>query len=129
MTNQNYTFNVLDSYFLNTYNNSLNIGYLRDQVFAQLDIVWRNEHGYRTGKSYLTEALLNKRRSVHSLVWLAFMEFANDAIEDQYSGIYKATSAHLKKYLEKYGYTPETALKPVCKEVEKMRLDCIAENK
>lgn len=31
MTNQNLTFNTLDSYFLNTGNMRLNIGYFRDK--------------------------------------------------------------------------------------------------
>ena len=41
MTNKNLTFNTLDSYFLNTGNMRLNIGYFRDCIMDQFDIVQR----------------------------------------------------------------------------------------
>lgn len=58
MTNQNLTFNTLDSYFLNTGNMRLNIGYFRDSVRDQFDIVQRHTNG-GNGKSLLTVNLEN----------------------------------------------------------------------
>lgn len=42
MTNQNLTFNTLDSYFLNTGSMKLNIGYLRDSITAYFDVTERH---------------------------------------------------------------------------------------
>lgn len=56
MTNQTLTFNTLDSYFLNTGNMRLNIGYFRDSVRDQFDIVQRHTNG-GNGKSLL---IINK---------------------------------------------------------------------
>ena len=52
MTNQNLTFNTLDSYFLNTGSMKLNIGYLRDSITAYFDVTERNTNG-GNGKSLL----------------------------------------------------------------------------
>ena len=52
MTNKNLTFNTLDSYFLNTGNMRLNIGYFRDCIMDQFDIVQRHTNG-GNGKSLL----------------------------------------------------------------------------
>lgn len=128
MTNQNFSFNALDSYFLNTFNNTLNIGYLRDQVYMQMDVVWRNEKGHISGKSLLHEVMINKRRTIKSVIWAAFMDFANDAIKQEYGENYIVTSYHLKNYLKKYGFTVEEALNPIIGEVQQMRLDCLADN-
>lgn len=125
MTKQEFTFNALDSYFLNTSNNTLNIGYLNDQIYMQLDIVWRNENA-GNGKSRLHMALMNKRRTNKSIVWEAFMDFANTAIRDEYGARYQASSAQLKKYLEKYGKTLD-ALKPAIDEVDELRRDYVAD--
>lgn len=123
MTNQNLTFNTLDSYFLNTGNMRLNIGYFRDSVRDQLDIVQRHTNG-GNGKSLLIVNLENSRRSIRSIVWAAFVEMTNTYIENE-TGDRKATctSQQLKKYLAQYGYTPETALQPVIDEVEGWRKD------
>lgn len=125
MTNQNITFNALDSYFLNTGNGKLNIDYLNDQIFMQLDIVQRNENA-GNGKSRLYVNMMNKRRTIRSIVWEAFLEFANQAIADIYGGNYEASSQQLKKYLDKYGYTLD-ALKPAIDEAEALRRDYIAD--
>lgn len=123
MTNQTLIFNTLDSYFLNTGNMRLNIGYFRDSVRDQLDIVQRHTNG-GNGKSLLIVNLENSRRSIRSLVWAAFVEMTNTYIENE-TGDRKAacTSQQLKKYLAQYGYTPETALQPVIDEVEGWRKD------
>ena len=112
MTKKQITFNSLDSYFLNTYRNTLNIDYLRESIYTQIDVVWRNEHGIKAGKS---------------MVWAAFLDFTNNAIEQVYSSNYTATSEQLKNYLEKYGYTVKEAMLPVCKEIEQMRNNYLSE--
>lgn len=125
MTNQNITFSALDSYFLNTGNGKLNSGYLNDQIYMQLDIVWRNENA-GGGKSRLYNALMNKRRKTFSIIWEAFLDFANTAIRDEYGERYQANSQQLKKYLEKYGLTLD-ALNPVIREADALRRDYITE--
>lgn len=123
MTNQNLTFNTLDSYFLNTGNMCLNIGYFRDSVRDQLDIVQRHTNG-GNGKSLLIVNLENSRRSIRSIVWEAFIAMTNDYIENE-TGDKKTvcTGQQLKKYLAQYGYTPEAALQPVIDEVASWRKD------
>ena len=123
MTNQNLTFNTLDSYFLNTGNMRLNIGYFRDSVRDQLDIVQRHTNS-GNGKSLLIVNLENSRRSIRSIVWEAFIAMTNDYIENE-TGDKKTicTSQQLKKYLAQYGYTPEAALQPVIDEVASWRKD------
>lgn len=125
MTRQNITFNALDSYFLNTGKGTLNSGYLNDQIYMQLDTVWRHTNG-GNGKSRLHNELINTRRKASSLVWEAFLEFANEAIKQEYSGNYQATSEHLKKYLKQYGFGYEV-LQPVVDEVERMRREYLEE--
>lgn len=121
MTNQELTFNTLDSYFLNTGNGRLNIGYFRDSVRNQLDIVQRHTNG-GNGKSLLTVNLENNRRSIKSLVWTAFVEMVNDYLENETGNKkYTCTSAQLKKYLTQYGYTLEEALQPVIDEISTWR--------
>lgn len=123
MTNQNLTFNTLDSYFLNTGSMKLNIGYLRDSITAYFDVTERNTNG-GNGKSLLTVNLENSRRSIRSLVWEAFVIMTNDYIENETGNKkFSCTSQQLKKYLAKYGYTIEEALQPVIDEVTKWRND------
>lgn len=121
MTNQKLTFDTLDSYFLNTGNMRLNIGYFRDSVRDQLDIVQRHTNG-GNGKSMLLVNLENSRRSIRSIVWNAFISMTNDYILNE-TGNEKmtCTGQQLKKYLAQYGYTVEEALQPVIEEVSKWR--------
>ena len=121
MTNQKLTFVTLDSYFLNTGNMRLNIGYFRDSVRDQLDIVQRHTNG-GNGKSMLLVNLENSRRSIRSIVWNAFISMTNDYILNE-TGNEKmtCTGQQLKKYLAQYGYTVEEALQPVIEEVSKWR--------
>lgn len=127
MTKKQITFNSLDSYFLNTYRNTLNIDYLRESIYTQIDVVWRNERGIKAEKSMLDDILTNKHRTIKSIVWAAFLDFTNSAIEQVYSSNYTATSEQLKSYLEKYGYTVKEAMLPVCKEIEQMRNNYLSE--
>ena len=123
MTNQNYTFNALDSYFLNTGNMKLNADYLNDQIYMQFDIVYRHNRGSGK-KSILRDIAANyKRRSLNAVIWNAFLDFANTALENEYGAEYRATSEQLKKYLAKYG-CDYSVLDPVKSEVEKL-LDAI----
>ena len=121
MTNQKLTFDTLDSYFLNTGNMRLNIGYFRDSVRDQLDIVQRHTNG-GNGKSMLLVNLENSRRSIRSIVWNAFISMTNDYILNE-TGNEKmtCTGQQLKKYLAQDGYTVEEALQPVIEEVSKWR--------
>lgn len=123
MTNQNLTFNTLDSYFLNTGSMKLNIGYLRDSIITYFDVTERNTNGGNS-KSLLQINLENTRRSIKSLVWEAFQSMTNDYIENE-TGDKKTvcTGQQLKKYLAQYGYTPEAALQPVIDEVASWRKD------
>lgn len=123
MTNQNLTFNTLDSYFFNTGNMRLNIAYFRDSVRDQFDIVQRHTNG-GNGKSLLLLNLENSRRPIKSLVWEAFITMTNDYIENETGNRkFTCTSQQLKKYLAQYGYTIEEALQPVIDEVTKWRND------
>lgn len=123
MTNQKLTFDTLDSYFLNTGKMRLNIGYFRDSVRDQFDIVQRHTNG-GNGKSLLIINLENSHRSIQSLVWEAFISMTNDYIENE-TGSRKmtCTSQQLKKYLAQYGYTMQEALQPVIDEITKWRND------
>lgn len=121
MTNQNLTFNTLDSYFLNTGSMKLNIGYLRDSIIAYFDVTERNTNG-GNGKSLLQINLENTRRSIKSLVWEAFQSMTNDYLENETgSRKYTCTSAQLKKYLDQYGFTLDEALKLVIDEISTWR--------
>ena len=117
MTKQELTFNTLDSYFLNTGNMKLNIGYLRDNIIMYFDVTERHTNG-GNGKSILQINLENMRRSIKSLVWEAFQSMTNDYLENETgSRKYTCTSAQLKKYLDQYGFTLNEALKPVIDEI------------
>ena len=121
MTNQNLTFNTLDSYFLNTGSMKLNIGYLRDSITAYFDVTERHTNG-GNGKSLLQINLENTRRSIKSLVWEAFQSMTNDYLENETgSRKYACTSEQLKKYLDQYGFTLDEALKPVMDEISAWR--------
>ena len=121
MTRQELTFNTLDSYFLNTGSGKLNIGYLRDSITTYFDVTERHTSG-GNGKSLLQVNLENMRRSIKSLVWEAFLSMTNDYIESETgSRKYTCTSEQLKKYLKKYGFSLDEALKPVVDEISAWR--------
>lgn len=121
MTKQELTFNTLDSYFLNTGNMKLNIGYLRDSITTYFDVTERHTNG-GNGKSLLQINLANMRRSIKSLVWEAFLSMTNDFLEyETGSRKYTCTSDQLKKYLKKYGFSLDEALKPVIDEISAWR--------
>lgn len=121
MTKQELTFNTLDSYFLNTGNMKLNIGYLRDNIIMYFDVTERHTNG-GNGKSILQINLENMRRSIKSLVWEAFQSMTNDYLENETgSRKYTCTSEQLKKYLKKYGFSLDEALKPVIDEISAWR--------
>ena len=121
MTKQELTFNTLDSYFLNTGNMKLNIGYLRDNIIMYFDVTERHTNG-GNGKSILQINLENMRRSIKSLVWEAFQSMTNDYLENETgSRKYTCTSEQLKKYLKKYGFSLDETLKPVIDEISAWR--------
>ena len=92
MTDIKITFAALDSYFLNTGNMKLNVDYLNDQIFMQFDIVYRHNRAPYSKQSILRDIAANKRRSIKSLIWSAFLDFANTAIENEYGTQFRATS-------------------------------------
>lgn len=121
MTNQIITFNTLDSYFLNTGNGKLNIGFLRDSLLDHFDVTWRSTNA-GNGKNLLSAYLENGRRSIRALVWQAFTEMTNEYIQyETCADKYSCSSEQLKKYLAQYGYTLEEALQPVIDEVKSWR--------
>ena len=99
--------NALDSYFLNTANNTLNIQHLNDCILNVFDIEYRHTNGWN-GYSKLHYMLINKRRPIKSLIWQAFMDFTYQAIENAYYPTltnYRCTTAQLNRYLAKYNLT------------------------
>lgn len=93
MNNINITFTALNSYFLNTANNTINVDYLTDLI----DITISNNK-----KVY---DLLKTRMKTHSIVWCAFQVVANDCINEiEYPNTknYIASSYQLKKWLDRY---------------------------
>ena len=99
--------NALDSYFLNTANNTLNIKYLNECILDVFDIEYRHTNG-GNGHSKLYYMLTNKRRPIKGLIWSAFMDFAHQAIENTYYPTlsdYHCTTAQLNRYLTEYNLT------------------------
>jgi hypothetical protein len=126
MTKTQFTFNALDGYF-QMEKGTLNIDYFRDCIEDQIDIVWRNTN-VGAGKSRFTVSMLDTSRKIHSLVWLAYLEFAAEVVKNEYGDKYAVTSEQLKKYLEKYGYNYKDVMKPIISTVEKWREQAIKEN-
>ena len=129
MTKKEITFNALDSYFLNTYNNTLNTDYLRIKVYEMYDIQDRHTAS-RINKnvSVLVEKQTNKRNKITSLIWSAFIEMTNEFIKDIYIGTqyenYICTSEQLKSYLKQYGYN-YSVFDCVCDELNRWRNDLL----
>ena len=85
------------------------------------DVTERHTNG-GNGKSILQINLENMRRSIKSLVWEAFQSMTNDYLENETgSRKYTCTSEQLKKYLKKYGFSLDEALKPVIDEISAWR--------
>ena len=107
-TNQEITFEAMNSYFLMA-NNKINESYLNDL----LDITIHHNR-----KFY--EAMTSRRRKTTSIVWEALGELANENIKSLELGNYRSTSAQLKKWLNTYGRGYDSIAETV-KEVEQYR--------
>ena len=128
MVKQDYTFNALDSYFLNTATGQLNVDYLREQIYTQLDVVWRNTEGSIKGKSFLHGVMCNNRRKTSSIAWLGFVDFANTAVRQEYGEKYQVSNYQLKNYIKKYGLTFEEVFNPLVDDVLALRFDILGED-
>ena len=110
--------NALDSYFCNTEKNSLNTDYLEEQVELWVD---NTSHLYYDIRK-------NSRRKIHSIIWEGFEQLARQCCEyihrpflgDSTSN-YQPTSDQLKRYLQEYGYTPQSVFSNMCEHYEKVR--------
>jgi len=125
MTSKQITFNALDSYFLNTSNNKLNVSYLNNCIYDIFDIEYRHNRAFNSNKSILQDIASKKTitdKYINARVWEAFIHFTNQAIENEYGEGYSCTSAQLKQYLSNYGYSYE-ALEEVKQAVKKLFQD------
>lgn len=127
MTNKQITFDALNGYFLNTATGAINTDYLNECVYCVFDIEYRHTNA-GNGQSKLTALLLNNRRKPSALVWEAFMNFTNRAIENEcYPRQFTATSEQLKQWLKAYNLD-YSVFDPIVAEVERMRNEAKEEN-
>lgn len=87
-TNMNITINTLNGHYLST-GEKINAEYLCDSV-----VMW----AMNTQSIY--NSLVNGRQKIHSVVWMALTDLANDHL--RFDGV-QCTSTHLKKWLDTYG--------------------------
>lgn len=92
-TSKKNTFEVLDSYFLNTQSMTMNVDYFLNCINTQIDVVYRSDRKQRE---------FVKSAKVTTILWTAFIDFANDVLKyNDYNTI--CTSQQLKDYLKQYG--------------------------
>ena len=109
-TNKKNTFDVLDSYFLNTESMTMNVDYFLDCINTQIDVVFRSDKNKR---EYI------KTAKITAILWTAFIDFTNDILKyNDYNTI--CTSQHLKDYLKQYGRNYDI-FKPLYSEVERYK--------
>ena len=121
VTRKHLTFNVLDGLCLNTQNNTLNMGYLKENIYNVVDIEMRQD------KSYLTH-LKNKRIKSHSILWNAFTVLVNNHLSYEYNDgnvAYVCTSQHLKDYLKSYGYDYKNCFIDLIEDIEQYRIELL----
>jgi hypothetical protein len=108
--NINKTKTALNSSFL-TSNNKINFGYLVDSI----ELILNN-----TERLYIK--LKNKRMKTHSIIWLSFMELAQELLNnEEYPKKYIIDSNHLKQWLKDYGYDYKTCFIELIENTEKER--------
>lgn len=109
-TNKKNTFNVLDSYFLNTESMTMNVNYFLDCINTQIDVVFRSDKNKR---KYIQTS------KVTAILWSAFIDFTNDILKyNDYGTV--CTSQHLKDYLKHYG-KDYNIFKPLYEDVERYK--------
>lgn len=109
-TNKRNTFEILDSHFLNTQNGTMNTDYFLENIYMQIDVVFRHD---KQKREFL------KTGKITSILWSAFVDFTNDKLE-AYDYNTVCTSQHLKDYLKQYG-KDYSIFEPLYKEVERMK--------
>ena len=109
-TNKKNTFEILDSHFLNTQNGTMNTDYFLDNIYMQIDVVFRND---KQKREFL------KTGKIESILWSAFIDFTNDKL-DAFDYGTVCTSQHLKDYLKQYG-KDYSIFEPLYKEVERIK--------
>ena len=111
-TNKNITFNALNSYFLDTSNNTINKSWLEHH----LDVTIMNTRN-------IYDKLASKRNKTRSIVWCGLIELANACIKEieyPYNQDCYASSEQLKKWLDEYGNGYDT-LADIIDQVEQYR--------
>ena len=109
-TNKKNTFDVLDSYFLNTKSMTMNVDYFLDCINTQIDVTYRSD---RKKREFVKSA------KVTNILWTAFIDFTNDILKyNDYDTI--CTSQHLKDYLKQYNQNYDI-FKPLYSEVERYK--------
>ena len=106
------TFEVLDSYFLNTGNGKMNEGYFLENIFTQIDVTYRSD---RHKRDYV------KRAKVQNIIWTAFIDMTNEFLKYQDYGTV-CTNQQLKAWLEQYGKSYEI-FNPLYEEVERIKAE------
>lgn len=111
-TNKKNTFEVLDSYFLNTASNKMNVDYFLDNIFIQIDVTFRSD---KVKRDFV------KNGKITSILWDAFISFTNDILQyNDYNTI--CTSQQLKDYLKYYG-KDYSIFEPLYAEVERLKAE------
>lgn len=109
-TNKKNTFDVLDSYFLNTESMTMNVNYFLDCINTQIDVTYRSD---RKKREFVKSA------KVTNILWTAFIDFTNDILKyNDYNTI--CTSQQLKDYLKQYNQN-YAIFKPLYSEVERYK--------
>lgn len=109
-TSKKNTFEILDSHFLNTHNGTMNTDYFLDNIFMEIDVVYRHDKQKRA---------FVKSGKITTILWCAFMDFTNEKL-DAYDYGTVCTSQHLKDYLKQYG-KDYSIFEPLYEEVERFK--------
>ena len=104
------TFNILDSHFYDSQNHTIDADYLRESITMTFD-----------NTEAIVSEITNKRRSIRSLVWTAFIELVNMDLRPD--GL-QATSYQLEKWLSRYNLD-YSILTPLIVEYEDYRKECL----
>ena len=109
-TNKKNTFEILDSHFLNTSNNTINVDYFLENIYMQVDVVFRHD---KRKREYL------KTAKIKNIIWYAFVDFTNEKLFYYDYGTV-CTNQHLKDYLGQYG-KDYSIFDPLYEEIERIK--------
>lgn len=119
-TNKQITFSALNSYYLNTATNQINIEYLNDAIIIWGENTQAHYHAYTQGRS-----------KIHSVVWAMLADLATHHIktnEYPHNQNFYASSDQLKAWLQKYGNGYDT-IAPAVEYFKDRREEYKAENR